>query len=196
MRKKIHFSDEERYQCWHVAKQNTDYLRTVDNQRYNVDQVLSGGDPYAKRYMAMLAEMAVAKFLELPFEIERKLQNEIGTPDGELNGCTYDVKASSYKAAWLYCPSYKTAHKSDLYITVYVPIKPYEKTKHVELVGWLWRNEICKPEFKTGKPNDRDFNRPFVVKDGFRSIDRLIEETWHAQQLLIKQKGMNNEKFS
>ena len=179
MRQTINFNDDERAECWDVAKRVTKHLSKLNNDRYNRDQIDSGGDPYEKRYMAMLGEMAVAKFLELPFETERKIKNELGTSDGELNGLTYNVKSTRYKNGWLFCPGHGRDTKSDLYISVYVPIVKHQTTRHVELVGWLWHNEICKPinisnEFKS---------KPFVVKTGLRSIFTLADETWTASEM-------------
>ena len=180
MRQTIIFNDDERVECWEVAKRVTKHLSNVNNDRYNRRHIHSGRFPANQRYMGMLGELAVAKFLGKPFNTRQEVSKEIGSSDGKINGWTYDVKTTGHQKGWLVVPSNMNgATQSDVYIAAYCPTSKENKTTTAEIVGWLWHNEICKPinisnEFKS---------KPFVVKTGLRSIFTLADATWAASEM-------------
>jgi hypothetical protein len=165
-----------------IANRNSrDKAQYSDRKRMTADRVAQPG--------AVLCEMAVAKFLEIPFmpTLWPSSEHHKHKNDADI-GSLIEVRRVRFPGLG---PSVTHKERGRVLVGVYLPDKPEDEWFKAEVVGW------ARPAWDA---TEKDFNRLYIVKhtDGGKPYWRvpveLLEEPSEENRIALREEFLSDQR--
>lgn len=163
---RIELTDDELETVDDIAEaRNQSY---VDGKTADTNYTSSSGADVHR--MGIRAELAVARLYD-EAHVDRSVS---ATGDNGIDtalfvdeaGYSVDIKASSYRNAWLLAKKGFDHEEAEMFLSAYVE----EDGRGVELVGFAWSEDLLDEANLEESPSEHQNHRNYTMRDGFENL--------------------------